>query len=169
MKRKEAAEELKVSESTFKRACREHGIVRWSPRSIKTISQFPPSLVENQGQTLNSDLPSNQAISSVDHIKPWFQDANMVTIKAKYKNKTIKFELSFSSRFVEFEQEVAKRLHLEAGTYYAEYKDVEDDLILIACDEDLQCCMHTSGSQGNTSIVVLLKLEEPLLNLNPTN
>lgn len=166
-----AAEELKVSESTFKRACREHGIHRWPPRSIKTISQFLPSLVENQGQTLqlNSDLPSNQAVPGVDHIKPWFQDTNMVTIKAKYKNKTIKFELSFSSRFVEFEQEVAKRLHLEAGTYYAEYKDEEDDLIVIACDEDLQRCMHTSGSQGNTWIVVLLKLEEPLLNLNPTN
>ncbi|KAH7840283.1 hypothetical protein Vadar_015127 [Vaccinium darrowii] len=167
MKRKAAAEKLKVSESTFKRACREHDINRWPPRNMQNVSPFRPSPVEIQGQTLqlNSDQQSNQAVPGVAHMKPGVQDANRVTIRAKYKNKTIKFRLSFSSGLVEFQQEVAKRLHLEAGTYYAEYKDEEGVLIFIACDDDLQDCMHTLRSQGNTSIEILLKLEEPLISL----
>ncbi|KAG5563515.1 hypothetical protein RHGRI_006073 [Rhododendron griersonianum] len=59
-----------------------------------------------------------QASDSVAHTKPAFQDADIVTIKAKYENNTIKFQLSLPSRLVALQQEVAKRLNLEAGTYY---------------------------------------------------
>ncbi|XP_058203609.1 protein NLP7-like isoform X2 [Rhododendron vialii] len=158
MKRKYAARELKVSISTLKRVCRDFGIHRWPPRNIKKARSLP---VENLGQTpqLNCDLPSNQASTSVAHIKPSFQVANMVTIRATCEKNTIKFRLSLSSRLVEMQQEVAKRLNLEGGTYYIKYKDEEDVLILIACDEDLQDCLHTSRSLGISSIAVQLELK----------
>ncbi|KAI8569859.1 hypothetical protein RHMOL_Rhmol02G0309800 [Rhododendron molle] len=79
-----------------------------------------------------------QALNSVAHTKLAFQDADILTIKAKYENNTIKFRLSLPSRLVVLQQEVASRLNLEAGTYYVRYKDEENELILIACDEDLQ-------------------------------
>ncbi|XP_058203599.1 protein NLP7-like isoform X2 [Rhododendron vialii] len=172
MKREDAARELKVSISTFKRVCRGYDIHRWPPRNIENANSFRPSPVENQRQIpqLNSDLPSYQALVGVSHIKPGFQDANMVTIRAKYENNKIKFRLPLSSRFVELQQEVAKRLNLETGTYYVKYKDEEDEedgLTLIACDEDLQDCMHTSRSLDKTSVVVLLELKQPITNLNP--
>ncbi|KAG5563472.1 hypothetical protein RHGRI_006035 [Rhododendron griersonianum] len=94
----------------------------------------------------------------VAHIKPSFQDADMVTIRATCEKNTIKFRLSLSSRLIEMQQEVAKRLNLEGGTYYIKYKD-EEDVILIACDEDLQDCLHTSRSLGISSIAVLLELK----------
>ncbi|KAG5563481.1 hypothetical protein RHGRI_006044 [Rhododendron griersonianum] len=149
MKREDAARELKVGVSTFKRVCRGYDIHRWPPRNIENANSFRPLPVENQRQIpqLNSDLPSYQALAGVSHIKLGFQDANMVTIRAKYENNKIKFRLPLSSRFVELQQEVAKRLNLETGTYYVKYKDEEDEedgLTLIACDEDLQDCMHTS-------------------------
>ncbi|KAI8561455.1 hypothetical protein RHMOL_Rhmol04G0341100 [Rhododendron molle] len=160
MKRASAARELKVSISTLKRVCRDFGIHRWPPRNIKDPRPYRPLPVENMGQIpqLNYDLPSNQASASVAHIKPSFQDADMVTIRATCEKNTIKFRLSLSSRLVEMQQEVAKRLKLEGGTYCIKYKDEEDVLILIACDEDLQDCLHTFRSLGKSSIAVLLEL-----------
>ncbi|KAI8569867.1 hypothetical protein RHMOL_Rhmol02G0310600 [Rhododendron molle] len=160
--RNNAAKKLQVSVSTLKRVCRSYGIQRWPPRNKKKFHSFGPSPVENEGQTrqcLNSDLPSHQASVSVAHTKPAFQDADIVTIRAKYENNTIKFRLSLPSRLVALQQEVAKRLNLEVGTYYIRYKDEENELILIACDQDLQDCIHTFKSLGNTSVVVLLELK----------
>ncbi|KAI8569800.1 hypothetical protein RHMOL_Rhmol02G0304900 [Rhododendron molle] len=161
MRREDAAKELKVSISKLKRVCRDFGINRWPPRNIKKAQPFRPLPVENLGQTpqLNCDLPSNQASTSVARTKPSFQDADKVTIRATCEKNTIKFRLSLSSRLVEMQQEVAKRLNLEGGTYYIKYKDEEDVLILIACDEDLQDCLHTSRSLDISSIAVLLELK----------
>ncbi|CAL5442768.1 unnamed protein product [Camellia sinensis] len=76
---------------------------------------------------------------------------------AKYINDiTIKFRLSLSSGLVELQQQIAKRLNLEAGSYYVKYKDEEDHMILIACDDDLQDCISSYRLLG-TSIVVLLE------------
>ncbi|XP_058203696.1 protein NLP7-like [Rhododendron vialii] len=162
MSRKGAAEKLQVSISTLKRVCRDYGLDRWPPRNqnIKKFPSFRSSPVENEGQTrqhLNSDLPSNQASDSVAHTKPAFQGANIVTIRANYENNMIKFRLSLPSRLVALQQEVAKRLNLEAGTYYIRYEDEENELILIACDQDLQDCIDTFKSLGNTSVVVQLE------------
>ncbi|XP_058203631.1 protein NLP7-like isoform X2 [Rhododendron vialii] len=181
MSRNNAARKLEVGISTLRRVCRGHGINRWPPRDIKKVRSFRPSPIENQGQTpqlnydlpspienqgqtpqLNYDLPSNQASASVVHRKAAFQDADMVTIRAKYDNSMIKFRLSLSSRLVVLQQEVAKRLNLDPQTYNAKYVDEENEVILIACDEDLQDCMHTSRSLGNTSIVVQLEPKQPI-------
>ncbi|KAI8569805.1 hypothetical protein RHMOL_Rhmol02G0305100 [Rhododendron molle] len=161
MRREDAAKELKVSISTLKRVCRDFGIHRWPHRYIKDPCPYQPLPIENLGQTpqLNYDLPSNQASPSVAHVKPSFQYGDMMTIRATCENNTIKFWLSLSARLVEMQQEVTKRLNLEGGTYYIKYKDEEDVLILIACDEDLQDCLHTSRSLGISSIAVLLELK----------
>ena len=54
---------------------------------------------------------------------------------------------------------MAKRLNLEVGSYHIKYKDEEDELILIVCNDDLQDCIDTCRSLGSTSIMVLLELK----------
>ncbi|KAH7848038.1 hypothetical protein Vadar_033114 [Vaccinium darrowii] len=115
----------------------------------------------------DSDPSFDQSSASVANARPRFQD--MVTIKAKYASTVMVLKLSLRCRLVELQQEVAKRLKLEAGTYHVVYKDEEDEFVLIACDEDLQVDVDASISQGNPSAVVLLKPKEPATNLNPTN
>ncbi|KAG5560350.1 hypothetical protein RHGRI_003599 [Rhododendron griersonianum] len=58
---------------------------------------------------------------------------------------------------VELEQEVKKRLPLEAGTYNINYKDEDDDLILISCDEDLEECISSSSPLGSRCHELFLK------------
>ncbi|CAL5413770.1 unnamed protein product [Camellia sinensis] len=167
MKVEDAANSLGISRSTFKRVCRKYGIGRWPPRkglrnnhspSDKTVRGVDQEKISKCSQR---DCPSsNQAVPTVgrtkQHIKAT-QDACNVTVKAKYLQKAIKFQLSSSSGIKELQQQVAKRLNLKAGTYIIEYKDDEDDSVLICCDDDLHDYMRTSSSLGSTLITIWLQ------------
>ncbi|KAL7189133.1 hypothetical protein ACSBR1_038909 [Camellia fascicularis] len=159
-----AANNLNVSRSTLKRVCRDYGIPRWPPRKnmvgCSQPSESSPGVDHQQIPQLSSDQPFNQASTAVVHANPRntvIRDANIVTVKAKYINDIIiKFLLSLSSGLVELQQQIANRLHLEDGTYYVKYKDEDDDLIVIACDQDLQSYISSSTSPGSTTIMVFI-------------
>lgn len=149
-----AAKNLNVSQSTLKLACREYGIHKWPPcKKLKLIypSQSNESRVvvdQEQIPQLNSAtvLPSDHFLATID--------TDSVTVKARYGKVTIKFMLSWPWRKIELEQEVEKRLKF--GTYI-QYRDEDNELILIACDEDLQDCISSSMRLGICKIEVFLE------------
>ncbi|CAL5438781.1 unnamed protein product [Camellia sinensis] len=169
MKLEDAAESLGVSQSTVKRACREYNITWWSPYKRSTDNQlFSNKLVQGvvQEQILGSsqppisDPPHMQDMVTASCTKPHFiavQDESIVTIKAKYGDDFIKFQLPVSSGMVEFQHQVAKRLKLQGGTYHVKHRDEDNDWILIACDEDLQNCICNSISQGRKNITMSIQ------------
>ncbi|XP_028106384.1 protein NLP3-like [Camellia sinensis] len=144
MKLKDAAQSLGVSRSTVKRVCREYNITWWSPckrskdnqlLSNKPIQGGVQEQILESSQPPISDPPHMQDMATAYHTKPHFtvaQDTNIVTIKAKYGDDFIKFQLPVSSGMVEFQQQVAKRLNLQGGTYRVKYQDEDNDWILIA-------------------------------------
>ncbi|KAI8011334.1 Protein NLP6 [Camellia lanceoleosa] len=126
-----AAEKLKVSKSTLKRACRGYGIQSW-----------PPCTINEAGCSQLNDT--------------MMQDAKDVTVEATFGDMTMRFYLSLSSSFVEFQEEVSKRIpKLAAGTYDVIYVD-EGKRVLISTDADLQDYMRRSRSPGQTSIEVFI-------------
>ncbi|KAL7177359.1 hypothetical protein ACSBR2_030670 [Camellia fascicularis] len=167
MKVEDAANSLGISRSTFKRVCRKYGIGRWPPRKGLKNNHSPSDKTvrgvyqERISESSQRDCPSsNQAVPTVGRTKQHIratQDACNVTVKAKYLQKAIKFQLSSSSGIEELQQQVAKRLNLKAGTYSIEYKDDEDDSVLICCDDDLHDHMRTSSSLGSTLITIWLQ------------
>ncbi|XP_028091688.1 protein NLP7-like isoform X2 [Camellia sinensis] len=111
-----------------------------------------PGVDHQQIRQLSSNRPFSHASAAVVHANPCntlIQDANIVTVKAYIDDIIIKFPLSLSSGLVELQQKIAHILHLEDGTYYVKYKDEDDDLIVLACDqEELKHYISASTSPG---------------------
>ncbi|XP_059654650.1 protein NLP6-like [Cornus florida] len=134
----------KVSGPKCKRKCREKGTPCWPPgkrnKANDSLSRWDP---------LCSDLPAETLAAIVSHMTPLVTppppEARMVIIIATYGNDMIKFRLSLSSRIVELEEAVSKRLKLNAGTYEIKYMDDAGDWILIARDKDLEDCKIDCG------------------------
>ncbi|XP_058200619.1 uncharacterized protein LOC131315528 [Rhododendron vialii] len=154
MPQKVAAKHLKVGLSTLKRACRGHGIRIWPPcgeHNQSSPNESPTVVDKEQIPQLKSDklLPSNQVSTTTS--------TESVTMKARFGKHTIKFQLSWPFGTEELKQQVKKRLELETGTYYINYKDEDNDDILIGCDEDLQDHISRSSIPGINSIEVFLQ------------
>ncbi|CAL5441001.1 unnamed protein product [Camellia sinensis] len=169
MKLDDAAKSLGISRSTVKRACREYNITRWSPRkrskdnhllSNKLVQAAVQEQIRVPSQPPISDPPRKQDVAIASRPKPRFtvaQDTSVATIKAKYGDDFIRFQLPVLSGMIEFQQQVAKRLNLKGGTYRVKYQDEDNDWILIACDEDLQNYICNSISQGRNTVTMLLQ------------
>ncbi|KAA8546722.1 hypothetical protein F0562_003141 [Nyssa sinensis] len=105
-----------------------------------------------------SDPASKQAMATLSRPMPHVgakQDTRFVTFKAEYGKHTkrkIRFKTSSTSGIDKLKEEVTKRLMLEANTFSIEYRDNENDWVLIACDEDLHDSMNISSSLGNNII-----------------
>ncbi|GMQ03779.1 hypothetical protein CsSME_00049440 [Camellia sinensis var. sinensis] len=101
-----------------------------------------------------------QDMATASRTKPHFptaQDTSIVTIKAKYGDDFIKFQLPVLSGMVEFQQQVAKRLNLQGGTYRVKYQDEVNDWILVVCDEDLQNYICNSIARERNTVTMLIQ------------
>lgn len=176
--RKDAAKNLGVSVSTFKRKCRDYSIKRW-PSIMNNINN--PSLfrtkvtnkfVENADHQTSkpsgcdlttSDFPvepniSRPPIQKTTELTNTCQAPDVV-IKAKFKAETLKFEFCVSRGVEELMEEVGKRLNLKMEELKLKYVDDDDgDLISLTCDEDLHFYVKSMKTRGKTSVQVLVHL-----------
>lgn len=176
--RKDAAENLGISVSTLKRKCQDHGIKRWPSRmnNINNPSLFRTKVtnkfVENADHQASqssgcdlatSDFPVEPNISS-HPIQKTTELANTcqapdVVIKAKFKDKNLKFEFCVQRGVEKLMEEVGKRLKLKMEELEMKYVDEDDgDLISLTCDEDLHFYVKRMKSRGKTSVQVLVHL-----------
>ncbi|KAK3026506.1 hypothetical protein RJ639_041803 [Escallonia herrerae] len=85
-----------------------------------------------------SDLSLNQSVTNVPDtmapVRP-MQAVSTVTVKAKYREATIKFMIPLTSRTVDLEEQVASRLQLNVGSFCLKYMDEDGDLI--DCNADM--------------------------------
>ncbi|XP_017226093.1 protein NLP7 isoform X1 [Daucus carota subsp. sativus] len=162
----DAAKSFGVSRSTFKRICRGLGIKRWQSGKRRMKGNFSSRL----GKGINQEQPGRRNFGSTSMaavnetvVAHSSQDLNKMTVKATYKDVTIRFKLPDLSGIAELENNVIERLHLGRNNFTIKYQDEEGDLVLIACDKDVRECIEISRSLKETTIKLLL---DPPLNRN---
>lgn len=106
-----------------------------------------------------SDMAPKQTANRIPQIAAHIkvkQEMKSVTIKATYREDIIRFRISLSCNIVGLNDEVAKRLKLETGTFDMKYMDDDQEWVLIACDADLQECLDICRSSGSNMIRLLI-------------
>lgn len=150
-----------VSESKLKFAVQDHGFASWSDFKSKSKNDshfsIPTSLRVNHAaaSTSNSQLrlePRNQAVA----VAPPENDRWHVTVKATYRKKTMLFDLFPESKKEDLEKEVMKRVNLQVGSFYVDYKNEAGLWIYIGCDADLKRCMDSFRSSDRSTLVEMV-------------
>nr|GEX53989.1 hypothetical protein [Tanacetum cinerariifolium] len=113
---------------------------RWKNKKTKYHLAVCESTEKPEQPDVDLKLPESSLVyaSSKQIVVGAVSDAAKVTVKATFKDDILKFPFSTSSGLVELEKEVAQRITLKSKKLCLKYRDEDDDLILLACDADLQ-------------------------------
>ncbi|GJY87579.1 NIN-like protein, partial [Tanacetum coccineum] len=134
---------------------------RWkNKKSTKYHLAVCESTEKPEQPDVDLKLPESSLVyaSSKQIVVGAVSDAAKVTVKATFKDDIIKFPISTSSGLVELEKEVAQRITLKSKKLCLKYRDEDDDLILLACDADLQYLLGYSASNNSTTIKIIIML-----------
>ncbi|KAJ0977086.1 hypothetical protein J5N97_012560 [Dioscorea zingiberensis] len=80
-----------------------------------------------------------------------------ITVKATYKEDTVRFKFLHSMGFHHLLDEIGKRFKLAIGTFQLKYVDDEDEWVILANDSDLQECVEVLESMGSHSVKLLVR------------
>ncbi|GJR67341.1 NIN-like protein [Tanacetum coccineum] len=174
----QAAESFGVSRSTLKRFCRENGILSWPKPSQSKKTSHATDFIK-MSQELRSQQSSQRSSSRwfarrhvvlfVVRVKrlsclgrhnyfpskaDTIYEVAQLMVKATFNGDMIKFRFPISSGLLELENEVAQRLDLKGKKLSIKYKDEENNLLRITCDDDLHTLPEFLAS--NTTVRLLV-------------
>uniref|UniRef100_A0A7N0SYM2 NIN-like protein n=1 Tax=Kalanchoe fedtschenkoi TaxID=63787 RepID=A0A7N0SYM2_KALFE len=75
-----------------------------------------------------------------------------ITVKATFKEDTIRLKFEPSSGCFQLYEEVAKRFKLQVGNFKLKYRDDEDELVVLESELDWQECLEVIQSVGSRSV-----------------
>ncbi|XAR71096.1 hypothetical protein NMG60_11028205 [Bertholletia excelsa] len=80
-----------------------------------------------------------------------------ITVKATYKEDTMRFKFEPSVGAVKLYEEVATRFKLQTGTFQLKYLDDEEEWVMLVSDSDLQECLEILDFVGTRSVKFLIR------------
>ncbi|KAM7497504.1 hypothetical protein LguiA_021918 [Lonicera macranthoides] len=149
----EATNDLGVSVSTAKRAALKHKFFPWlgakkNNRVVKKVSSSPTNCATSS-EPDSKKLVATEATNVIQTSPPpaaelAMQGETCITFKANFGvDSILKFELPSTLKMVvDVEQEVAKRLKIEMGSFCISYKGKYGQWVLITSDDDLLGIRH---------------------------
>nr|GLL43365.1 uncharacterized protein LOC109154494 isoform X2 [Ipomoea trifida] len=155
--RDDAAKTLKVSTSTFKRACRDFGINRWPnhkgkrPNNGSLNQKHVQAVKKHKGIQRCPALPPEEATTTT------LQGNSAMSVKVTYEDNTIRFPLPSSSTMKYLEEQLETRLKICLENFSIMYQDEEADWISLTCDSDLKCGMNVLRSSDKTVVKMKIK------------
>ncbi|KAI4373988.1 hypothetical protein MLD38_012039 [Melastoma candidum] len=94
---------------------------------------------------------SSQSIEGGKHSKgrkPSVMRGSQITVKATYKEDTVRFKFKPSAGCFQLHEEVSQRFKLLCGTFQIRYLDDEDEWVMLVSDLDLQECVEILENMG---------------------
>ncbi|KAF3621143.1 Protein NLP9 [Capsicum annuum] len=80
-----------------------------------------------------------------------------ITVKATYKEDTIRFKFELSAGCLQLYEEVAKRFKLQTGTFQLKYLDDEAEWVMLVNDADLHECLQILDFVGGRTLKFLVR------------
>nr|GME12150.1 NAC domain-containing protein 100 [Ipomoea batatas] len=122
------------------------------------VRQLQPKLQKSNSDAENH--PAAAASSSMSsHNNITMEDNSSVCVRVGYNNDTVKFLLPFAT-MDSLKAEILKRFNkLEAKTFKIRYKDEDEEMVTIGCDDDLHYCLEFFKSTGTTPVRLSLLKE----------
>ncbi|CAI9108628.1 OLC1v1008278C1 [Oldenlandia corymbosa var. corymbosa] len=112
------------------------------------------------GSMLNGSTSSSRSIAEkkLSRTETSFGDSSSkLTVKATYKDDTVRFKFDPSSGCFQLYEEVSKRFKLPSGTFQLKYMDDEEEWVMLVSDADLQECLEILDFLGTRNVKFLVR------------
>ncbi|KAF5950408.1 hypothetical protein HYC85_012401 [Camellia sinensis] len=90
-----------------------------------------------------------------EHTK--LQTSSKITVKATYKEDTVRFKFEPCGGCHKLYDEVGKRFKLQYGTFQLKYLDDEEEWVMLVTDSDLQECLDILDFVGTCTVKFLVR------------
>lgn len=131
------------------------GVFEYNPTSSSMTDSSNGS-----GSMINGSTSSSRSFAEHKHSKAemsFESSSSKLTVKATYKDDTIRFKYDMSSGCFQLYEEVAKRFKLQTGTFQLKYLDDEEEWVMLVNDADLLECLEILDFLGTRSVKFLVR------------
>ncbi|KAG2727716.1 hypothetical protein I3843_01G165600 [Carya illinoinensis] len=115
---------------------------------------------DGAGSVMHGSSSGSQSFEEQKHSKvktSCVDGGSKITVKATYREDTIRFKFEPSAGFFQLYEEVAKRFKLQNGTFQLKYLDDEEEWVMLESDSDLQECLEILDDIGTRSVKFLVR------------
>ncbi|KAK8548121.1 hypothetical protein V6N13_055051 [Hibiscus sabdariffa] len=134
----------------------DYGIVEHNHRPTSSMTDS----LNGSGSMLHRSSSSSQSFEEAENTKPRIisvDSSSKITVKATYKDDTVRFKFEPSAGCFQLYEEVAKRFKIQYGTFQLKYLDDEEEWVLLVSDSDLQECLEVLEYVRNRTIKFLVR------------
>eukprot|EP00250_Pteridium_aquilinum_P009969 c19061_g1_i2 orf=777-4364(+) len=116
-----------------------------------------PQFYTSHLQGSHSGSPSFSAIGNSGRERQVVEEVSMTTVKATYRDDTVRFKLGQNSGYMDMLEEVGKRFKLKLNSFDLKYLDDEEEWVMLTCDADVTECFDILKSSGANHIKVMVR------------
>ncbi|KAJ4969004.1 hypothetical protein NE237_015705 [Protea cynaroides] len=111
------------------------------------------------GSMMHVTASSSLSIHMNDHLKGerLRENGAAITVKATYKDDTVRFKFDPCAGCFQLFEEVAKRFKLPVGGFQLKYLDDEEEWVVLVSDSDLQECIDIMDSIGSRNVKLMVR------------
>ena len=84
-------------------------------------------------------------------------NGSTITVKATYKEDTIRFKFDLSAGCFQLYEDIAKRFKLHTETFQLKYLDEEEEWVMLVNDADLHECLEILDFSGGRTVKFLVR------------